>query len=146
MAHNRKYVPGAVGLIIGRVKNGLKMMDQDAIEALLIKADFFKDAKFQWVGLIYRYGMENNTVPTYQRISKKYGDLPISVDLKMEILLWADKNNLDLMRGIFMIAALEALIHAGKKYKLPTTLLEEERSKYGTIPETIEECERLYRP
>ena len=139
--HDRKYVPGAVDLVKGRVKNDFKVVDQDEIEKILIDSDFFNNMPFQCVGLIYRYGHQNKTVPEYQRINKKYGDLPISVELKMEILQWADQNDLKLLKDILMIAALEALIHVGKKYKLSTHLLEAERSKYSVIPETIEECE-----
>ncbi|MCA0370693.1 MAG: immunity protein 39 [Proteobacteria bacterium] len=144
MAHNRKYVPSALGLIQGRVRNDLKLMDQDYIESLLIQSGYCEDAPFTWVGLLYRYGLENKTIPRYGRISKKYGDASLIVDLKMEILQWADRNNLNLLRSILMIAALDALIHAGKKYKRPTELLEAERAKYGTIPATVEECERVY--
>lgn len=142
--HNRKYVPSALGLIKGQIKNDLKVIDQDHTEALLIECGYCEDAPFTWVGLLYRYGLETNTTPRYGRISKKYGDASLTIDLKMEILQWADRNNLELLRSIFMIGALDALIHAGKKYKRPTALLEAERAKYGTIPETVEECERLY--
>ncbi|KJV92575.1 Imm39 family immunity protein [Rickettsia bellii] len=101
---------------------------------------------FKWVGLLYLYGTKNLLIPKYERINKKYGDLPIEIELKMEILEWADQNNLELLYDIFMIGALEALMHVGKKYKLPTHLLEEECSKYGNIPETIEECISYQRP
>jgi hypothetical protein len=145
MAHNRKYVPGGVALVKGRLKNSHKVVSQDEIDSFLIESGFCEGAPFRWVTLMYRYGPKNKTVPSYQRIDKKYGDLPLAVEIKMEILEWADKNNLALMRDIFMIGALDALIHAGKKYDRPTQRLETERAKYGTIPETVEECERLYR-
>ena len=140
MAHNRKYVPGAVGLIIGRVKNGGKLTDQDKVEKLLIDSHFFDSAPFKWVSLIYRYGMKNDIIPEYQRINKKHNYLPISIELKMEILEWASEKNPRLLYAIFMIGALEALIHVGKKYNLPIDILQKERAKYGNIPETIEEC------
>ena len=141
MAHNRKYVPGAIDLIKGRVRNGYKFVNQDGIERLIIESHFLDQAPFRWVGLIYRYGIKNELVPEYQRINKKYGDLPIAIELKMNILEWADKNNHKLLYDIFMIGALEALIHVGQKYKLPLDCLKQERAKYSIIPETIEECE-----
>jgi hypothetical protein len=64
----------------------------------------------------------------------------------MEILMWCDKNNVDLMSDIFMIACLESLIQVGQKYKLPYDFLVAERKKYGSIPNTIEECEAYERP
>ena len=116
-------------------------MEQDLIEQFLIESNFLEDAPFKWVGLMYRYGLKNDLVPEYDRIDKKDGELPIAIELKMEILQWADQNNLKLLYDIFMIGALEALIHVGHKYHLPFARLEIERLKYGTIPETIEECE-----
>ena len=62
----------------------------------------------------------------------------------MEILKWTDKNNLKLLYNIFMVGALEALINVARKYKLPDHILNSERTKYGTIPETIEECEQYF--
>jgi len=144
MAHNRKYVPGGVALVMGRVRNSGKSVDQDKVEQLLIDSNFFDHAPFKWVGLIYRYGLKNEIVPEYQRIDKKDSELPIAIELKMEILEWADKNNLKLLYDIFMIGALEALIHVGQKYNLPTDLLKSERTKYGIIPDSIEECEQVY--
>lgn len=142
--NERVYVPSALDLVKGHVKNDLKLMEREYIDSLLVQSKYCEDAPFTWVGLLYRYGFETNTIPRYGRISKKYGDASLTIDLKMEILQWADRNNLELLRAILMIGALDALIHAGKKYKRPTALLEAERAKYGTIPETIEECERLY--
>lgn len=141
MTHSRKYVPGGVALVMGRVKNSGKMIDQDKIEKILIDSNFFENIPFK-----YLYGTKNSLIPKYERINKKHGDLPIEIELKMEILEWADQNNLKLLYDIFMIGALEALIHVGKKYKLPIHLLEAERSKYGNIPETIEECINYQRP
>tara|TARA_B110000503_G_scaffold132322_1_gene208135 strand:+ start:1013 stop:1465 length:453 start_codon:yes stop_codon:yes gene_type:complete len=141
MAHNRKYVPGAVALVIERLKNDLKVMEQDAIEKLLIESNLFDHAPFKWVSFTYRYGLKNELIPEYSKINKRYGnELHIAIELKMEILEWSDKNNLKLLYDIFMIGALEALIHVGIKYQLPTEILKAERIKYGNIPETIEEC------
>ena len=72
MAHNRKYVPGGVALVMGRVKNSGKMVDQDKVEQLLINAHFLDYAPFKWISFIYRYGLKNNLIPEYQRINKKH--------------------------------------------------------------------------
>lgn len=139
--HSRKFVPGATALLKGRVKNGLKLMPQDYIEELIVKSGILEAAPFLWISLSYRYGLKNDLHTIFQGINKKYGDLDIALELDMEILKWADQNNLDLLQGIFIIAALEALIQVGQKYKLSTTLFAEERMKYGNIPNTIQECE-----
>ena len=144
MAHNRKFVPGDVDLVPGRLRN-LKetLFIQDAIEKIMIDSNFLENAPFKWVGLIFRLGLKNMLFPEFKRINKKYGDLPIAVEMKMEILQWADKHNIKLLQDIYMIASLEALIHVGEKYSLPNELFYAERAKYGNIPETIEEAEEL---
>ena len=134
---------GAVALVKGRVKNCLKVMSRvdKYLDNLVYIKKFMEDPlPFKWVGLLFRYGIKNDLKVEFQRIHKKDGDLPIALELDMEILQWADKNNLELLHDIFMIAALEALIQVGEKYKLPTDVFRVERSKYGTIPNTIEEC------
>jgi hypothetical protein len=142
MAHNRKYVCGGIDLVGTRIKNSLKLMDQDKVESLLIDSHFFDSAPFKWVGLMYRYGLKNDIIPEYRRIDKKDYELPLAIELKTEILEWVGAKNPRLLYAIFMIGALEALIHVGKKYNLPIDILQKERAKYGNIPETIEECEQ----
>ncbi|MBY0273473.1 MAG: immunity protein 39 [Alphaproteobacteria bacterium] len=142
MAHNRKFVPGIVALVKERIKNTkLVIQVQDEIEKLIVESHFLDSAPFKWVGLIYRYGLKNKLKPEYQRINKKYGDLPIAVELDTRVLQWADQNNLQLFKDIFIIAALEALLDVGQKYNLPTDLIAQERSKYVDIPNSVEELE-----
>ena len=140
--HNRKLVLGSVGLVIGRVRNDnccLKLRDD--LEKIMIDSNYLEGAPFKWVGLIYRFGLKNMTKPKYQRINKKYGDIPVAVEFKMEILEWADAHNIELLKEIFAIGALDTLIDIGNKYKLPLDAILLEREKYGIIPETIQECE-----
>lgn len=146
MTHNRKYVTGSIALPIDEnlefdIQNGAKSRDQDKVEKLIIDAHFLDNAPFKWIGLFYIYGLENNLIPKYSRIDKKDGELPIQIDLDVRILHWADNNSLKLLYDIFMIGAIEGLIHVGKKYNLPIDLFLLERKKYGNIPNTIEECE-----
>lgn len=142
MGHNRKYVPGIVDLVKIRFKNThLVLATQDQIESMIIDSNYLNEAPFKWVGLIYRIGLKNKLKPEYQRINKKYGDLPIAIELDSHILKWADTNNLQLFKDIFIIGALDALIDVGHKYNLPLQFIEEEKRKYGDIPNTIKECE-----
>ena len=134
-------IVGAVALVRGRIKNGLYSMPDEKFESFLNDKLFLEASPFSWISLIYRYGIKNNLKIEYQRINKKDGDLPIALELDFNILKWADQNNLDLLKDIFMIAALEALIQVCDKYKLPKEAIVAEREKYGTIPNTIEECE-----
>jgi hypothetical protein len=132
----------AVALVKGRIKNGLNSMPDEEIELLLRENPFLEAAPFTWIALIYRYGIKNNLQVDFQRINKKDGDLPIALELDMNILKWADQHNLDLLKDIFMVAALEALLQVCDKYKLPKEAIVAERAKYRNIPNIIEECEK----
>lgn len=139
--HNRKYVSGITALVIERIIHNW-ILPQDSIEKLIIDSHFLEKAPFLWISLSYRYGIKNDLKVLFQGIDKKYGDLDIALELDTDILEWADSHNLGLMHDIYLIAALEALIQVGKKYKLPTEIFESERAKYGNIPTTIEECKK----
>jgi hypothetical protein len=147
--HNRKYVPGATNWIVNKNLRHSKDIDRhDYIESLVIDSGMLKKAPFSWIGLMYRYGFKNDLIPEYDKreIDPKDGEIAIAIELDMDILEWADKNNLKLFMEMMMIGALEALIHLGKKYKLQIDLIEAERLKFRkNIPETIEECKALPR-
>ena len=145
LEYEKKYVPGAMSLVVGRVKNSAKTIPQHSIEELIINSQFLANAPFSWVHLSYRYGSKNNLKVLYQGIDKEFGDILIGVELDIKILQWADIHNLDLLHDIFMMAALDVLIQVGKKYKLPTKQFTLERTKYGLIPSSIEECENYVR-
>lgn len=132
-----------VALVKGRLRSrGIldKIFDK-TLDPIIRQAETFKNATFLWVAITYRYGIKNDLKLEFKRINKKYGDLGVALELDMEILMWADQNNLNLLHDIFMISALEALLQVCKKYKLPSEVIEIKRSKYGNIPNTIEECE-----
>jgi len=137
-----------VALVKGRIKNDGQCWFQikTYLNNFLKKYHYFNGGSFLWLSLAYRYGIKNDLKLEFQRINKTYGDLPIALELDMEILQWADQNDLELLHDIFMIAALEALIQVAKKYKLPMEAFVEERSKYGNIPNTIDECKCYKRP
>jgi hypothetical protein len=137
MAHNRKIVFSGVALVMGLLDNDLRCMRQikDALEALMINSGYLDGAPFKWVGLIFRYGLKNEKVPHYQRINKKWGDLPLAIELDMRVLMTADEEDPELLKEYFEIAALDSLIHAGKKYKLNTIELETRRAQLGRIPD-----------
>lgn len=105
-----------VALVLGRLRNNGKAWKaiKTHLDNIIRKHDIFKGAPFLWVGIAFRYGEKNNLKIEFQRIDKKYGDIPIALELDMEVLKWADQNNLDLLHDIFMIASLEALIQAGQ--------------------------------
>ncbi len=119
MPHNRKLVVGGVALVKQRLRNTIPALNsvRDEIEKILIESDFFRGAPFSWISLIIRYGLKNSVEPIYQRIDKKDGDLPISVEIDIHQLLNA---NADTIKKTFELAAVNALLHVAHKYHLPS--------------------------
>ena len=94
---------------------------RDEVERVMTDSGYLDGAPFSWVTIAVRYGLEDAKVPKYQRISLKYGDLPLSIEVDTHRLLAASLE--DLM-AVFRTAVLRALIDAGKKYDRPTDSLE----------------------
>ena len=125
MAHNRKIVLGAVSLTKARTRPyDLEIMGEimDEIEGLIVENEYLNNAPFKWVSLIFRYGLKNEDEPHYQRINRKHGDLPLAIELDTHELREASREEL---KDRFTVATLNALIHAGKKYDLPTKALQQ---------------------
>ncbi len=131
---------GLIALVKGRLFNSKQATE--ASKQINLLNFSLSNMPFSWIGLICRLGIKNDLKIEFQRINKKDGDLPIALELDMNILKWADQHNLALLKDIFMIAALEALLQVCDKYKLSKEAIALERAKYGNIPNTIEECEQ----
>jgi hypothetical protein len=117
--HDRKL--GLLGVSLTKARPPRHSFDvsteiQDEIESLIISSGYLDDAPFEWVTVALRYGLKNEEKPHYQRINKKYGDLPLAIELDTHELIEADRDEL---KRLFTLATLKALIQAGKKYKLP---------------------------
>ncbi|HQS85013.1 MAG TPA: Imm39 family immunity protein [Alphaproteobacteria bacterium] len=132
-----------IALIIGKLINTNKIWKEiiSLLDQLLRQNDIFGKAPFLYVQLAFLYGIKNDLNVEFNRIGKKYGDLGVAIEFDMEILKWADQNNLQLLHDIFLIGALEVLLQVCKKYNLPDDLIIKERLKYDNIPNTIAECE-----
>ena len=147
MAHNRKFCTSIASLIVGRVRNDIKLCvkSRDLIEAILIKGKTLDPAPFRCIGLMYRYGTKNMLEPEYERVESnpKYNAISVAIELQMEHLIWCDKNDIELLFEILMIGGLDSVIHVCERYNLDTTLLKEERKKYREIPETLAELEAM---
>lgn len=137
---------GVCDLVLkANVNNGLILFDElRSVTNHMYDRNLFPQDKFVRIGVLFLYGIKTDLKPRYDRIDKKYKDLPISIELDTEILRWADTYDLELMKEIFMIATCEGVLDVLRKYKLPTKPVEEVRARYTTIPLTIDECvERL---
>jgi hypothetical protein len=130
MAHNRKLAVSAADLVANlrlRIRDDIAAGSEvrDELEEALISTHYLNNAPFNWVGLTWRYGLKNEEVPQYQGIDKSDGELALAIELDAHELREADRDE---FKRLLSIATLKALIHAGKKYELPTQALEERLS------------------
>lgn len=131
----------------GKIRHDTKVWGivRPHLNHLLLCVHYFDRAPFTSMELMFRYGMHTNLLLEFKEINKRYKDLPVTLELDMKILQWADEENFQQLQDIFMIASLEALIQVGQKYLLPLTSFLQERAQYPEIPHTIEECEEYTR-
>lgn len=120
MAHNRKLVLGGVALTQAKLparKSAMAMgKARDELEQEIIQSEYLADAPFKWIGLIIREGLIDESVPHYQGIDKKDGELPVAIEIDTHRLLGASE---EAMAAVYRKATLTALVHAGEKYRLP---------------------------
>ena len=102
---------------------------RDGLEQLIAQSNYLEGAPFSWVTISIRYGLKNEDTPHYEKINRRYGDLPLSIEVDTHELIGATLAELTKK---FKVSTLKALIHAGKKYERPTEQLEAELSKLET--------------
>jgi len=122
--HNRKL--GLNGVALTKQRNNrhdTKALTEvrDELEKVIVDSQYLEDAPFSWVTVAVRYGLKNDEKPSYQAVNKKYGDLPLAIEVDTQELIGA---SLDELKLIFKQAVLKALIHAGEKFERPTDTLE----------------------
>lgn len=88
----------------------------DELESVMITTGYLDTAPFKWVGLMLRFGLKNEDTPHYQHINKKFGDLPVAIELDTHELQHASPEKL---KELFMIATLKTLVDVARKYRLP---------------------------
>ena len=125
MAHNRKLVLGAVDLVGSKIRNSIVAMSEarDSLESILISSSYFENAPFEWVSLIIRYGKKNDALPTFNRIYKRYGDLPIVIEVDVSEI-YDIHNSKELLVNYYKKLTILCLIAVAEKYALPKEELE----------------------
>ena len=123
-SHNRKL--GLLGVALTKQRNNRYETQaltevRDEIENALVETQYLADTPFSWVTVTVRYGLKNEDIPKYQAVNKKYGDLPLSIEVDTNDIRGASLVELKL---IFRRATLKALIHAGNKFGRNTDFLE----------------------
>lgn len=124
-SHDRKFGIVAVSLVKFRMpKRAMEALGQirDELEAVLVNTDFFRRAPFSWITLSIRLGLKNDEKPCVGSVSKKYGDLPLTIETDAHELL---NPTYEQMCYVFRRASLRSLIHVGKKFSCSTEKLEE---------------------
>lgn len=122
--HNRRLGINGISLTDTRVKRyDMKALNitRDMVEKCLVDSGYLDGAPFHWVTLAIRYGTKYDVEPSYGKINKKFGDLPLTIEIDTSDLVDA---SLDDMKRIFTKATALALVHAGEKYGRPTTAME----------------------
>ena len=122
--HNRRLGLSGVSLTKARlprddIKAGGEVRNE--LENLIIDSGYLDGAPFHWVTIIIRYGLINEREPHYQRINRKYGDLPLAIEVDTHEMLGA---SFEALQRVYRRAVLLALIHAGHKYERPVRLLD----------------------
>lgn len=123
--HNRRLGVGGVSLTKQRPnKNSMRCLkdNQDQVEKILLDSDFYRTAPFYWVTIAIRYGLKNEKQPHYLKICKKYGDLPLAIEIDIQGTRHSSYNEIFYL---YRIAMLRALIHAGDKFNCNTEALRE---------------------
>jgi hypothetical protein len=122
--HNRRL--GLIGVALTLTRNNReagKALDavRDELESVMDECGYLIGAPFSWVTVCVEFGLADGDKPVFRAISKKYGDLPLEIEVDTAHLTGAD---LATLTKIFRRAVVTALIHAGKKYGRPTSRLE----------------------
>jgi hypothetical protein len=127
--HERKL--GLTGIALTQQRNNRYSIPaltavRDEVEKLLKDNGFLEGVPFSWVTIAIRFGLKNDEVPTCEPINKRYGDLPLAIEIDSREL---GEKRLDELIVIFQRAVLKALIHAGIKFSKPIDYLKDNLDK-----------------
>lgn len=121
MSDQRFLLLGGVGLVKGRIREANRALVAvcDELDPVLKTSGFRKEAPFNRLDGIIRFGENNNYDPELERI--KDNGLPFAIEVEMTPLRAAD---FETVKNAFRLATISALITIGKKYQLPIEQLE----------------------
>jgi len=71
------------------------MSVRNKYEAELIDSNSFEHKPFSWIGLIIRFGHKNDDAPNFEPISKKHGDLPLTIEIDSKKLPHATQQEFE---------------------------------------------------
>jgi hypothetical protein len=115
--HSRKLGLLSAALVKARVRGLVPALGRvrDALEPTLLP--WFPNGQFSWVTLSIRLGLKNDEKPAFGRISKKYGDLPLSIEIDTHDVL-AVHHDPELLYQLIYGHTLRSLRAVAAKYGL----------------------------
>ena len=122
MGHNRKLVIGVVDLVKVRFRHTLPVASQirDELENEIVQMGWFPNKHFDWVGLIWQYGLKTDVKPEIKKVNRKHGDLPVSIEIDAAKLKELDQN-IDDIKAYLKSITISCLISVGLQYDLPVS-------------------------
>ncbi len=129
METERILLIGGVALVKGKVQDAGVIMVEICyeLEPMLRKVEFTERAPFYTISLIIRFGDQNSLEPEYQRISRKYDELPVAIEVDMARIRRQPK---EILKPIFGRATMIVLRNVALKYNLPSEFLDEADKLY----------------
>jgi hypothetical protein len=116
--HGRKLGIVGVSLTKARLPSGCEAVlsaVREELESLLEATGYLKDAPFSWVTVVLRFGLKDDLEPSFLRVNKKSGDLPLAIELDISNL---QGESSEAHRLAYRRAVARALHSAGLRYNL----------------------------
>lgn len=128
MKNKRTLLVGGVYLIPGRLKHASPLMVEicDEFDPELLQHEYVKDAPFDTVSLIFRFGEEDVFDPDIGDINNRHSELPVAIMFNLERLKDLDRS---LLREEFRTATLEVLCDVAANFDLPFEFLDRMRAQ-----------------
>lgn len=113
---------GSSGRPIRHPIGSLEAIDliNDEIEQIIVENGFLDGAPFSWVTIAILFEEEAGRKTEFGRINRKYGDLPLTVQLDVDEFSGLER---DAITRALRFVVIQALIDAGEKYDRPTLAL-----------------------
>jgi len=127
MTNKRILLIGGVYRVPGNLKCAGPLMAEvcDEFEPELSRNDYVKNAPFDTVSLIFRFGEGDEFDPEIGKIDKRHSELPVAIAFSLARLKGMDRAKL---RDEFRMATLEVLCDVAANFDLPFEFLDRMRA------------------
>ena len=97
------------------------------IGPILDSVNFFEHTPFNWITIMIHLGSKNSAQPEQGRISKRYGDLPLTIEVDVEDMLLLPQAKLC---EVMYNCVVRCILSVAQTYELDTTQLRMRLSEY----------------